>query len=81
MHKLAIDGLGDPDVTPARIAGYAVLSVGTALLGGAGRFGMRDLFNGISRRMEVDLRGDFFRHLLRLDTSFYDRVRPTSCIR
>ena len=75
LIKLAIDGLGAPDVTPGRIARYAALIVGTAVLGGLGRFGMRDLFNGVSRRMEVDLRGDFFRHLLRLDASFYDRVR------
>jgi ATP-binding cassette subfamily B protein len=75
LIKLAIDDLGESDVTAGRIATYAVLIVATALLGGAGRFGMRDLLNGVSRRMEVDLRSDFFRHLLRLDASFYDRVR------
>lgn len=73
--KLAIDGLGEATVTAGRVAVYALLIVGTALLGGAARFGMRELMNGISRRMEVDLRADFFRHLLRLDASFYDRVR------
>jgi ATP-binding cassette subfamily B protein len=75
LIKLAIDALSDPDVTAARIARYAALIVGTAVLGGVGRYGMRDLMNGISRRIEVDLRNDFFRHLLRLDASFYDRVR------
>ena len=75
LIKLAIDALGSPDVTAGRIAWYAALIVGTAILGGVGRFGMRDLLNSVSRRMEVDLRNDFFRHLLRLDPSFYDRVR------
>ncbi len=73
--KLAIDGLGDPDVDRGRIALYAGLIVITALIGGAARYGMRELLNGVSRRMEVDLRHAFFRHLLRLDASFYDRIR------
>jgi ATP-binding cassette subfamily B protein len=75
LVKLAIDGLGDPAVAPGRIAVYALLVVATAVLGGAARYGMRELLNGVSRRMEVDLRNDFFRHLLRLDASFYDRTR------
>ena len=73
--KLAIDGLADPDVGRQRIALYAALIVATALLAGAARYGMRELLNSVSRRMEVDLRNAFFRHLLRLDASFYDRTR------
>lgn len=73
--KVAIDGLEDPAVTSARIGGLALLIVAAALLGGAARFGMRQLLNSISRRMEVDLRNDFFRHLLRLDASFYASTR------
>ncbi|MDX1647137.1 MAG: ABC transporter ATP-binding protein, partial [Longimicrobiales bacterium] len=46
-----------------------------AVLGGAFRFGMRQLLNGISRRIETDLRDDFFRHLLRLDASFFGATR------
>ena len=75
LIKLSIDALAEPGVTGARVGGFAALIVATALIGGAARFGMRQLLNGISRRMEVDLRSDFFRHLLRLDPSFYDRVR------
>jgi ATP-binding cassette subfamily B multidrug efflux pump len=75
LVKLAIDGLADPGVDRGRIAGYALLVVVAAVLGGAARFGMRELLNGVSRRIEVDLRNDFFRHLLRLDASFYDRTR------
>lgn len=75
LMKLAIDGLDDPDVTSRRIATLAGLIVGTAVLGGIARFGMRQLINSISRKMETDLRNDFFRHLLRLDATFYGSVR------
>ena len=75
LIKLAIDGLGDPDVTMGRISTYALLIVAAALLGGAAKYGMRELLNGLSRRIECDLRNDFFAHLLRLDTSFYGRTR------
>lgn len=73
--KLAIDGMGDPDVTMGRITLYAAMIVVVALLGGVFRFGMRQLLNGISRRIETDLRDDFFRHLLRLDATFYGSTR------
>ena len=73
--KLAIDGLADPDMGRRRITLYALLVVGTALLGGTARYGMRELINGVSRRIEVDLRDHFFRHLLTLDAAFYDRNR------
>src|SRR5690606_20153381 len=73
--RLAIDGVADPEVTRGRIAGYAWMLVRVAFLGGVFRYGMRELLNGISRRMETDLRDDFFRHLLRLDRGFYGSVR------
>ena len=75
LIKLAIDGLGDPDVTMGRISTYALLIVAAALLGGAAKYGMRELLNGLSRRIECDLRNDFFSHLLRLDASFYGGTR------
>jgi ATP-binding cassette subfamily B multidrug efflux pump len=73
--KLAIDGLADPDVGRHQITLHALMVVGAALLGGTARYGMRELVNGVSRRIEVDLRDHFFRHLLTLDASFYDRNR------
>ena len=73
--KLAIDGLADPDVDRHQITMHALMVVGAALLGGTARYGMRELVNGVSRRIEVDLRDHFFRHLLTLDASFYDRNR------
>ena len=75
LIKLAVDAMGEPGVTSSRIAFLAGAIVVTALLGGAARYGMRELLNGISRRMEVDLRNDFFRHLLRLDPAFYVTTR------
>jgi ATP-binding cassette subfamily B multidrug efflux pump len=75
LMKLAIDGLGSPDVTVQRILVLAALIVVAALLGGAARFGMRQILNSVSRRMEADLRDDFFAHLLRLDPTFYGSTR------
>jgi ATP-binding cassette subfamily B protein len=75
LLKLAIDGMGDPEVTMGRIISYAGLIVVAAILGGAARYGMRELLNGISRRIEADLRNDFFSHLLSLDPSFYGESR------
>lgn len=73
--KLAIDSLADPEVTRARIAGYAGLIVLAALIGGAFRFGMRQFLNGVSRRIETDLRNNFFGHLLKMDATFYGKTR------
>lgn len=75
IMKLAIDALGSPDLSSERIAVLSMAIVGVALLGGAARYGMRELINGISRRMEVDLRRDFFSHLLRQDAAFFAENR------
>jgi len=69
--RLAVDGLGAPDVTRGRILRYALYMVLLALVSGAARFGMRQILNGVSRKVENDLRDDFFAHLLRLDAPFY----------
>lgn len=58
-----------------RIIGYAGLIILVTALGGAAKFGMRQLLNSISRRIECDLRNDFFQHLLKLDATFYGRTR------
>jgi ATP-binding cassette subfamily B protein len=73
--RLAIDAIESPGVTQSQIVRYALLIVGLALAGGVARYGMRELLNGVSRRMECDLRLDFFEHLLRLDASFYGSER------
>ena len=75
LLKLAIDALEDPEVQRSLILQYAGLVVLAAILGGVARYGMRELLNGISRRIECDVRADFFRHLLKLDASFFARNR------
>jgi ATP-binding cassette, subfamily B, multidrug efflux pump len=71
LVKQGIDALEQPGVTPATLGRYAGLILLVAILGGAARYGMRELLNGISRRVEYDLRNDFFGHLMRLDRSFF----------
>ncbi|TFG52383.1 MAG: ABC transporter ATP-binding protein [Gemmatimonadales bacterium] len=63
----------DGGATPAAVARVALLLVGVTLLGGSARFGMRQLLNSGSRRVEFDLRNDLFQQLERLSPSFYDR--------
>ncbi len=75
LLRMAIDALGEAGATSRVVLGWSTLIVGTAILGGAARFGMRELLNGISRRIECDLRNDFFVHLLTLDASFFDGTR------
>ena len=80
LLKMPVDALtahtgADPDATRRTILNYALLIVGVAIVGNAARYGMREILNGLSRRIEVDLRNDFLRHLLRLDAGFYGRTR------
>ena len=69
--KLAVDALtaGDGQEVVLR---YAIFLVVVAIVGGAIRYAMREILNGISRRIETDLRDDLFDHLLRLPPEFYD---------
>lgn len=80
LLKLGVDALpADPGAAPGEtmraVAVYALLIVAAALAGGAAFYGMREIMNGASRRIEVDLRNDFVRHLLRLDAGFYGSTR------
>ena len=80
LLKLPIDALtadtgADPDATRRTVLNFALLIVGVAILGNAARYGMREIMNGLSRRIEIDLRNDFLRHLLRLDAGFYGSTR------
>lgn len=72
--KLAVDAI-TVSLSREVILTYAVLIVGAAVLSGITRYGMRQLLNSISRRIETDLRNDLFGHLLRLSPEFYDRWR------
>ena len=58
-------------LAPVRRAAFLLL--GAAALGAVARFGMRQLLNSGSRKVETDLRAGLFRHLERLTAEFYDR--------
>ena len=72
--RLAIDGIRS-GVPVTRIWTLGALMVSLALVGGAFRFGMREIMNGLSRWIEYDLRNDLFRHLEGLDAAYYARTR------
>ena len=74
LLKVAIDTL-QVRLQGELILRYAGLIVLVALVGGAGRYWMRELLNGISRRMETDLRNALFDHLLRMPARFFDEWR------
>src|SRR5687768_10962755 len=62
LFRTAIDGIrgGQPVSRTVTIASAAVA---VAIIGGAMRYGMRQLLNRASRWLEYDLRNDLFRHL------------------
>ena len=72
--RAAIDGLtaGAP---ASRTWQLVALMLGAALVGGAIRFGMREILNGVSRLVETDLRDAVFAHLLSLDAGTAARWR------
>ncbi len=53
---------------------FAAIMV-TALVGGVLRYGMREVLNGVSRRIEFDLRNDLYQHLQSLDASYFGKTR------
>lgn len=63
---------GAPARDIAKLGGFMLL---TASVAGVLRFTMRQLLNGISRRIETDLRGDVFSHLAALDAAWFTRWR------
>lgn len=63
---------GDAWRTLLPIAGVMLV---TAVASGVLRFVMRNLLNGISRKIETDLRRDLFARLVRLDPGWYVRWR------
>ncbi len=74
LLKLSVDAIS-ASLSRDVIVLYALLIVAVAVLSGITRYGMRQLLNSISRRIETDLRNDLFDHLLRLPPEFYDRWR------
>jgi ATP-binding cassette subfamily B protein len=74
LLKAAIDAL-EQTLEMEVVVRYAGMIVGAALLGGIARYGQRELLNGLSRKIERDLRRDLFDHLVRMPAEFYDRWR------
>src|SRR5690242_4772413 len=73
--EAAIDALRTGAGFPAVQHAIGLLLL-VALLGGIARYGMRELLNSGSRRVETDLRDHLYRHLQRMSAEFYDRY-PT----
>ena len=63
---------GEPASAVARLGGFMLA---TAIVAGSLRFTMRQLLNGISRRIETDLRRDLLAHLTTLDAAWFTRWR------
>jgi len=74
LLRRAIDAIGSgaPIRSIWELSGLIVLA---AIIGGAFRFGMRELMNGVSRWMEYDLRNDLFTHLETLDAAYFAHTR------
>jgi len=76
--KLVIDNLKNYPQSSRQLIIYAALVVGLAVIEGIFRFYMRRLLIGVSRKMEYSIRADFFIHLQRLDSSFFENNRTGS---
>jgi ATP-binding cassette subfamily B multidrug efflux pump len=74
LLRRAIDAIGSgaPMGTIWKLSGMIVLA---AIVGGAFRYGMRELINGVSRWIEYDLRNDLFTHLETLDPAYFAQTR------
>lgn len=59
----------------SRILQLAAAIIGVTVVAGWMRYGMREMLNGLSRRIEYDLRNDLFGRLAHLDATFYGRNR------
>jgi len=74
--KYVVDDLNQEQdqITHEKILLYALLILGVALVGGLFRFGQRSLIGSVARRIEYELRGDFFKHLQKMQKSYFEQV-------
>ena len=74
--KYVVDDLnqGRDQITREKVLLYALLILGVALVGGVFRFGQRSLIGSVARRIEYGLRGDFFKHLQKMQKSYFDQM-------
>jgi ATP-binding cassette subfamily B multidrug efflux pump len=73
MVKDAINAI-EAGLSASKLAKYALIILGLTLVQGVFRFFMRRVLIGVSRRIEYDLRNDFFSHIQKLSFSFYNRT-------
>ncbi len=73
QHGIDALGRGAPF---ADVRTTVLLLVGVALAGGVARYGMRQLLNSASRRVEYDVRNALYQDIQRMSAEFYDRY-PT----
>src|SRR5581483_3148335 len=62
-------------VTRAKLLEYGALLLFVGLFGGVFRFLMRRILTGVSRRIEYDMRNDFFAHLEKLPLAYFQAHR------
>lgn len=74
LLSIGIDSMGK-GASQRVVWEVAATIVGTAMVVGTMRYGMRHLMNGLSRRIEYDLRAILFEHLETLDAPFYAQTR------
>ena len=74
LLSIGIDSMGK-GASQRVVWEVAAAIIATAVVVGAMRYGMRQLMNGLSRRIEYDLRGILFEHLESLDAPFYAQTR------
>jgi ATP-binding cassette subfamily B protein len=75
LLEVAVDDIvraSAPNRTVWIIAGWMLV---VAVTGGALRYEMREVINGISRHVEYDLRNALFAHLETLDAAYFARTR------
>ncbi|MEO7367977.1 MAG: ABC transporter ATP-binding protein [Gemmatimonadaceae bacterium] len=72
--RLGIDAMrADEPLRRTLILAGDIVAVG--VFAGFLRYSMREILNGISRKIEYDLRNDLFVHLEKLDASYFGRMR------
>ncbi len=64
----------------SRVWKLSSVIIGTAVVAGVIRYAMRELVNGVSRRIEYDLRNDLFARLTELDAKFFAGMRTGDII-
>ena len=75
LMKLAVDALQKPDSASQSVSRYALLIIICALLHCVTRIYSRTTVLNAARIIEFNIRNDLFKHLLKLDNSFFSANR------